>query len=218
VRRVDTEEVEALARGGAQLVEVLPAEEYRTEHLPGAVNLPLTDLTRDAAGGLDPDAPVVVYCFDTQCDLSTRAAALLESYGFRDVYDYTGSKAAWLAMGLPAEGDTPTAERAGALARPATTCTPDTTLATVPAPGPGGVVLVTNADGVVLGSVNGAARVGTSRALDVMQPGPPTVRPSVTTDELAGSMDRNGETHVVVTTLDGRLVGVVERQDLDVDR
>jgi CBS domain-containing protein len=44
------------------------------------------------------------------------------------------------------------------------------------------------------------------------------VRPSITADELARSMDRNGETHMLVTTLDGRLVGVVERDDLDVDR
>jgi hypothetical protein len=31
-------------------------------------------------------------------------------------------------------------------------------------------------------------------------------------------MDSNGETHMIVTTLDSRLVGVLERHDLDVDR
>lgn len=50
-----------------QLVEVLPAKEYGTEHLPGAVHLPLTGLTRRAANdALDPARPVVVYCFDYQ--------------------------------------------------------------------------------------------------------------------------------------------------------
>jgi rhodanese-related sulfurtransferase len=52
---------------GAQLVEVLPEADYRQEHLPGAVNIPLAELTAERAeADLDPDRPVVVYCFDTQ--------------------------------------------------------------------------------------------------------------------------------------------------------
>jgi len=218
VRRVDTADVAALADRGAQLVEVLPEAEYRTEHLPGAVNVALTDLTREAAAGLDPAAPVVVYCFDTQCDLSSRAAAVLESYGFADVYDYTGSKAAWLAMGREAEGDIPADVRAGALARTASICGPGTPLADAPPLGPGGLVVVVNDDRVVLGSIHGHARAGACPALEVLQTGPATVRPSITAGELARSMDHSGETHMLVTTLDGRLVGVLERDDLDVDR
>ena len=50
-----------------QVVEVLPTDEYETEHLPAAIHLPLTGLTRRAAHDvLDPDRPVVVYCFDFQ--------------------------------------------------------------------------------------------------------------------------------------------------------
>jgi rhodanese-related sulfurtransferase len=50
---------------GAQLVEVLPAAEYGKNHLPGAINLPLPDLTADAAGAaLDRGRPVIVYCWD----------------------------------------------------------------------------------------------------------------------------------------------------------
>ena len=48
-----------------QLVEVLPSAEFSTEHLPGAIHLPLTELTRRRAlSVLDPNTPVVVYCFD----------------------------------------------------------------------------------------------------------------------------------------------------------
>lgn len=62
IRRVGVQE--RLAEG-AQLVEVLPAEEYDKQHLPGAVNLPLGDLTVDAAERLlDRGRPVVVYCWD----------------------------------------------------------------------------------------------------------------------------------------------------------
>lgn len=49
----------------AQLVEVLPREEYDEEHLPGAVHLPLKQLdARAATAALDGTRPVVVYCWD----------------------------------------------------------------------------------------------------------------------------------------------------------
>jgi rhodanese-related sulfurtransferase len=53
-----------LERSGAQLVEVLPEAEYREEHLPGAVNIPLRTLTAETVRQLDPARPVVVYCWD----------------------------------------------------------------------------------------------------------------------------------------------------------
>ena len=48
----------------AQLVEVLPAEEYAEMHLPGAVNIPLKTLGAATTAGLDRARPVVVYCWD----------------------------------------------------------------------------------------------------------------------------------------------------------
>ncbi len=51
---------------GAQLVEVLPHEEYEEEHLPGAINIPLKKLDRDTTAQLRRDAPVIVYCHDYQ--------------------------------------------------------------------------------------------------------------------------------------------------------
>jgi rhodanese-related sulfurtransferase len=51
---------------GAQLVEVLPREEYEEGHLPGAVNLPLKELNRETTDHLRRDAPVIVYCHDYQ--------------------------------------------------------------------------------------------------------------------------------------------------------
>jgi rhodanese-related sulfurtransferase len=50
----------------AQLVEVLPADEYAAEHLPGAINIPLKLLAANTAGQLDPARPVIVYCYDYQ--------------------------------------------------------------------------------------------------------------------------------------------------------
>jgi rhodanese-related sulfurtransferase len=62
--RIDLGQLRELLDGGAQLVEVLPAAEYRDEHLPGAINLPLKQLDATSAAQLDQARPVVVYCWD----------------------------------------------------------------------------------------------------------------------------------------------------------
>ena len=61
----DLRRVQRLLNEGATLVEVLPAAEYREEHLPGAVNLPLERLDAAAVARLDRARPVVVYCWDS---------------------------------------------------------------------------------------------------------------------------------------------------------
>ena len=61
---INRNELDGLVAQGAQLVEVLPAEEYAEEHLPGAVSLPLRTITDTAVGVLDKDRPVIVYCWD----------------------------------------------------------------------------------------------------------------------------------------------------------
>ena len=57
-------ELERLIAAGAQLVEVLPEQAYSEGHLPGAINLPLKQLTAETAAALDRRRPVVVYCWD----------------------------------------------------------------------------------------------------------------------------------------------------------
>ena len=58
-------EVQALIDAGAQLVEVLPREEYEEIHLPGAVGIPLRRIDAEAREKLDPGRAVVVYCWDS---------------------------------------------------------------------------------------------------------------------------------------------------------
>lgn len=55
-----------MTKQGAQLVEVLPQDEYEDEHLPGAINIPLKTLTRDTTSRLDRNQPVITYCNDYQ--------------------------------------------------------------------------------------------------------------------------------------------------------
>jgi rhodanese-related sulfurtransferase len=63
--RIDNGELRSLLDAGdVQLVEVLPAEEYEEEHLPGAINIPLKTLDAASVAALDRSRPVVVYCWD----------------------------------------------------------------------------------------------------------------------------------------------------------
>ncbi len=61
---IDRGEVRRLLDVGAQLVEVLPSSEYEEDHLPGAVNVPLRQIERQADDLLDRNRPVIVYCWD----------------------------------------------------------------------------------------------------------------------------------------------------------
>jgi len=62
--RIEIGELRSLMDRGAQLVEVLPQEEYGEEHLPGAVNIPVKELDADTTARLDKTSPVIVYCWD----------------------------------------------------------------------------------------------------------------------------------------------------------
>jgi rhodanese-related sulfurtransferase len=62
---IDRHEVQRLlAERQAQLVEVLPVDEYEDEHLPGAINIPLKELDRETTRRLDRERAVIVYCYD----------------------------------------------------------------------------------------------------------------------------------------------------------
>ena len=64
-RAVDLRGLRDLLDGGAQLVEVLPRDEYDELRLPGALHLPLKELDAERAGALlDRHRAVVVYCWD----------------------------------------------------------------------------------------------------------------------------------------------------------
>src|ERR1043165_5484980 len=109
IRRKDLKTL--VAQGRAQLVEVLPAHEYKREHLPPAVNVPLQNLTAASTKFLRKDQAVIVYCWNYQCDLSARAAWRLESMGFQEVYRYTPGKEDWIASGYETEGTNATKPR-----------------------------------------------------------------------------------------------------------
>jgi rhodanese-related sulfurtransferase len=61
---IDYPRLRELLDAGAQLIEVLPEDEYREERLPGAINIPLKALDAGTTAQLDKTKAVVVYCWD----------------------------------------------------------------------------------------------------------------------------------------------------------
>jgi rhodanese-related sulfurtransferase len=60
------DDVRRLLTEGAQVVDVLPAQEYQELHLPGAISIPLKELSEQTTALLRKDRPVIVYCYDYQ--------------------------------------------------------------------------------------------------------------------------------------------------------
>ncbi len=63
-KEIGIDEIRPALDVGAQLVEVLPRAEFEEEHLPGAINIPLKQMTEKTTASLENDRPVIVYCWD----------------------------------------------------------------------------------------------------------------------------------------------------------
>lgn len=218
--QIGRDEVRRLLREGAQIVETLPAEMQRKERLPGAISIPLTKMSRAAAERLDHDRPVVVYCYDLQCDLSARASWVLEAFGFTRVYDYVDGKQDWFAFGLPMEGDEADAPRAGDRAhRDVPTCGPSERIGAVRErvqTAGWDTCVVVNEQRIVLGLLrpNALESDAEARAEDVMELGPVSARPDATLDEMKDHFKRLKLESSPITTSYGELVGLLRREDV----
>jgi rhodanese-related sulfurtransferase len=213
IRRKDVKTL--VAQGRAQLVEVLPPASYKKEHLPHAVNIPLETMNSETTRILRKDQAVIVYCFDFQCDLSARAAWRLESMGFQEVYRYTPGKADWLAVGWESEGtqakkprlkqvllkDTPTCSLRERLEDVKSRRRPNQDLC-----------VVVNDKNIVLGVIRGESWDANpqARIVDVMQPGPHTLRPDLDPKDAEKALRNVDSDTAIVTTSDGELLGIIK--------
>jgi CBS domain-containing protein len=131
-------------------------------------------------------------------------------------------KVDWLARDLATEGAEADQPRVGALARDdVVTCALDTRLGELRESieeSPYGFALVVWSDGTMLGRVR-ASQIADAddevTAEQVMQPGPSTVRPDLTVDELRKRLDDKDLKTSLVSTPEGRLIGVVTRKQLE---
>ena len=95
---------ELLARARQGLVTVLdvrPPEEYASGHVPGAINIPLSELERHL-DELDPAQEVVAYCRGPHCVLAFDAVSRLRKKGVK-ARRLDGGLPEWRLGGLPVE-------------------------------------------------------------------------------------------------------------------
>jgi CBS domain-containing protein len=141
--------------------------------------------------------------------------------GFRSVFDYVAGKKDWGSYGLPHEGTNVPERTAGDVAhRDVPTCTLDDNLVEVRErvrAAAWDTCIVVNEQGVVLGRLGRRALAATAERSveEVMTPGPSTVRPSIGGQALLERIRARNLTGFIVTTPDGRLVGLVLRRDLE---
>lgn len=65
-KEIHRTDVQRLVANGALLLDVLPAEEYASEHLMGAISIPLKALDAPRIANLDRHREIIVYCWDYQ--------------------------------------------------------------------------------------------------------------------------------------------------------
>ena len=96
---------ERLANDGLALIEVLSPDQYREFHLPGAMNVPLDEHfeQRIQKAVPDKDRTVVVYCYNSECQASSKAARRMDELGYQQVCDYEAGKVDCRNAGVPTE-------------------------------------------------------------------------------------------------------------------
>ena len=153
--------------------------------------------------------------------MSPRAAWRLEGLGFEKVYDYVPGKADWFASGLPREGRLASLPTIGdAARRDVPTCAPAERIGAVRERvrkvGWNRCVVVSK-ERVVLGLLREKELACDPEAVaeEVMRNGPATLRPNEPVGKIAKRMRERRASSVLVTNSDGRLVGLLYRDDVE---
>ncbi len=82
------------------VVDVRSPAEFAAAHVPGAINIPLAELTQ-RIDELPPNRAVIVTCRTGR--RSSEAARILRSEGLDNVHNLVGGLRAWQKAGLPTE-------------------------------------------------------------------------------------------------------------------
>lgn len=84
-----------------QVLDVRTQREYRTSHIPGAINLPIVKFSRENVNALrlDKSLPVVAICLSAH--RSIPAVRQLKAMGFTQAYQLEGGMKAWWKESFP---------------------------------------------------------------------------------------------------------------------
>ena len=139
------------------------------------------------------------------------------------MYDYRTGKQDWLGAGLPTEGtNTQRPRLVDVVRRDVPTCSLGERLGDVRdrvAAAGWDTCVVVSQQRVVLGLLR-AGELAADPELPVeraMRPGPSTYRPNVSVEQMRAIMTERNLVSSPVTTADGKLLGLVRRQDVGLD-
>lgn len=82
------------------LVDVRTEREYRSGHLPNAINIPLAQL-RQRTQEVPTGQPIIVVC--ASGNRSQDGSLILEQAGHQEVYNLQGGTMMWMMQGQPIE-------------------------------------------------------------------------------------------------------------------
>jgi rhodanese-related sulfurtransferase len=105
--QTDVADVHAAMESGSPtflLVDTRGEASWEQGRVPGALHLPTREIASRAPGLLDPDIPVVTYCWGPGCDGATRGALEFARLGHR-VKEMIGGYEYWVREGFAVESD-----------------------------------------------------------------------------------------------------------------
>lgn len=106
MQEIKTDELKKMIDNGEDfvLVDALGVDSYRKNHIPGAINIPLDELTRRKDSlPADRGKRIVTYCGSTTCSASEKIAGEIEKLGYSNVHRYTSGLKGWIEAGNSTE-------------------------------------------------------------------------------------------------------------------
>lgn len=102
----DPSDVYAAQKAGERfvLVDVRADQAWTQGRISGAIHIPYREIAERAPAELEPDMPVVVYCWSPGCNAGAKGALEFAKLGY-EVKEMIGGYEYWVREGQPTETD-----------------------------------------------------------------------------------------------------------------
>lgn len=98
-----SEAEDLFSQGEALFIDSRPEKDFRSGHIPGAVNIPVVQEREEALNSFSfpKERTLVIYCDGSECQSSVFLARLLHQKGFVNIKVFFGGWVEWVREGLP---------------------------------------------------------------------------------------------------------------------
>lgn len=95
---VTAPEVKKMRDDGKLIVHTLSRIEYQVQHIPGSINIPVSEIASSKELPKDKQTPILFYCAAPECYHSRLASIKAVSMGYKNVFWFEGGIAEWRKM------------------------------------------------------------------------------------------------------------------------